>query len=131
MLKHGITLYQLLESSFDIMEQHNSEITFAISPVLNFNNNDVRDDYQHFEEYTSVFPCSICRKCFTTEQRLMIHMHFHTSDNSFSCKICHQRFSEMTELLAHVKNHRNEIPIKRRTHLRRGTKRLRNSRKYV
>ena len=85
-----------------------------------------------YEACKEVFPCGLCGKCFTTEERLIIHMKFHTEDKSFNCKICSNIFLEMAELIIHTKNHRTDKkPIKYRAIRRRGAKRRQATMKYI
>ena len=110
-----------------------------VQQTSKINNNTTKLDYgnRHMEGITvyehppKTFPCGVCGKCFSSDDRLNIHLHFHTGDKSFSCKICRKRFPKMTELLSHTKDHRTEKPIKCRTQSRRGVKRRRVAMQYM
>ena len=112
------------------MDDHNSEMFSNIYSEMNYNNNNIRDENTPYPDYSN-FSCTTCGKCFTSKERLAIHRLFHTGDKTFSCKICNQKSPEMVELLTHMKKHRSEKPNKCRTFLRKGTKRLRRTRKQI
>lgn len=111
------------------MELHINEIN-KNTPKLDFSIEHT-STCSHYAQYTGVFPCGVCGKSFSTDERLNIHLYFHTSDKSFNCKICRKGFTKMSELISHTKDHRNEKPIKRRTMSRRGTKRRRVAMQYM
>ena len=51
------------------------------------------------------FTCDICKKGFTSTQRLVNHIRVHTKEKPFPCDRCDVKFSRSDKLLAHKRRH--------------------------
>lgn len=53
--------------------------------------------------------CDVCKKGFSTQKYLQIHMRMHTQKN-WSCKYCNAEFDSKKDMHEHQKGHNNERP---------------------
>uniref|UniRef100_A0A182S9U7 C2H2-type domain-containing protein n=1 Tax=Anopheles maculatus TaxID=74869 RepID=A0A182S9U7_9DIPT len=54
---------------------------------------------------TKPFKCPECRKRFTKENTLLIHLRVHISNRPFMCIICYKTFTRATALNGHLSSH--------------------------
>ncbi|XP_035915753.1 zinc finger protein 865-like [Anopheles stephensi] len=54
---------------------------------------------------TKPFKCPECRKRFTQENALLIHLRVHVSNRPFMCIICYKTFTRATALNGHLSSH--------------------------
>ena len=57
------------------------------------------------------FQCSICDKCFYTNNHLKNHIKIHLSVKSHSCTYCNMAFRRKIDLNRHVRIHTGEMPF--------------------
>ncbi|XP_053577525.1 oocyte zinc finger protein XlCOF7.1-like [Bombina bombina] len=65
------------------------------------------EDQQSYMGNT-LFPCSVCGKCFTQKSHLVAHQKIHTGQKVFSCSICGKCFNQKPNLITHRKIHIDE-----------------------
>jgi len=57
-----------------------------------------------------LFPCSICRKIFSTKHYRDEHIRIHTGERPYVCKICGRAFTHGTSLVQHTALHSDIRP---------------------
>jgi KRAB domain-containing zinc finger protein len=53
------------------------------------------------EKESLSFSCDVCKKEFTTQKRLVIHMRTHTGERPFHCKQCGNQYTSRSSLYVH------------------------------
>ena len=63
------------------------------------------------QEEKETFPCSVCKKGFSTKKAMKNHMAmFHSRDESYPCDICHKEFSSKAAAKRHMSVHTGYKP---------------------